>query len=94
MIVTRERYVHMQVELDLTPTAPVQTPDGSQPESLPTYGDPVTSLTSSQTPLQTAPTPVYTLQESRRIRGDNAQYFDHPQFGVIAHVSKIEVMEE
>ncbi len=31
----------------------------------------------------------YTLTESRRIRGTTTQYFDHPQFGVIARVQEV-----
>lgn len=30
------------------------------------------------------------IEESRRLRDDSLQYFDHPQFGVIATVSKVE----
>jgi hypothetical protein len=30
------------------------------------------------------------IQQSRRIRGANTHYFDHPQFGVIAKVRKLE----
>ncbi len=32
---------------------------------------------------------VYRINQSRRIRGNNLQYFDHPQFGVIAAITKL-----
>lgn len=37
---------------------------------------------------------VYRINQSRRIRGDALQYFDHPQFGVIAAVTELVVEEE
>jgi hypothetical protein len=36
---------------------------------------------------------VYRIHQSRRIRGNALQYFDHPQFGVIAGISKLVVEE-
>jgi hypothetical protein len=36
---------------------------------------------------------VYRIHQSRRIRGDALQYFDHPQFGVIAGITKLVVEE-
>ena len=36
---------------------------------------------------------IYQLDESRRIRGTGAHYFDHPKFGVIAEIREI-VIEE
>lgn len=88
--VYRERYLHMEVDLDLSAVAPEGTP--SDADSLPTYGD----VFAPQEPAPLVPTsaPAYHLQESRRIRGVNPQYFDHPQFGVIAVVSRVEVGEE
>lgn len=37
---------------------------------------------------------VYRINQSRRIRGDALQYFDHPQFGVIAAITELVVEEE
>jgi hypothetical protein len=34
-------------------------------------------------------TVVYRINQSRRIRGDTLQYFDHPQFGVIAAITEV-----
>ena len=38
-------------------------------------------------------TVVHRINQSRRIRGDNLQYFDHPQFGVIAAITELVVEE-
>ena len=32
---------------------------------------------------------LHTLKESRRIRGTDVQYFDHPQFGLIARIREV-----
>ena len=45
-------------------------------------------------PLRSPEGPTFKLQESRRIRGSNAQYFDHPQFGVIARISEVPIEED
>jgi hypothetical protein len=37
---------------------------------------------------------TFTLKESRRIRGTNAHYFDHPEFGVIASIRKEQTAEK
>lgn len=36
------------------------------------------------------PQPAARIVESRRLRGDEAQYFDHPRFGVIATVRELQ----
>lgn len=89
--VYKGRYLHMEVDLDLSADPPEPTP--SEAESVPTYGD-VFTPQEPATPVVPALTPAHHLQESRRIRGVNPQYFDHPQFGVIALVSRVEVGEE
>ncbi len=86
----KERYLHMEVDLDLSAAAPEAMP--SEADSVPTYGDVFTPL--EQAPRVPASAPAHHLQESRRIRGVNPQYFDHPQFGVIALVSRVDVDED
>ena len=34
------------------------------------------------------------IQESRRIRGPNSQFFDNPKFGVIAKIRKVEIVKD
>ena len=87
----KERYVHLALDLELAPTLR----DAGEPriESWPAFGD--VSPTPQPDQVSTrSEAPGFRLSESRRIRGVNAQYFDHPQFGVIARVSEIELEEE
>lgn len=87
----KERYVHLRLDLQLVSvTEQAMTPET---ETWPTFGDVFPTPEPAQAPLQ-AEVPAYALAESRRIRGENAQYFDHPQFGVIARISAIELEEE
>jgi len=87
----KERYVHLKLDLQLgSVTEQTMTPEAA---TWPTFGDVFPTPEPAQAPLQ-AEAPAYELAESRRIRGDNAQYFDHPQFGVIARISAIELEEE
>ncbi|MBT8444421.1 MAG: hypothetical protein HKN81_07150 [Gammaproteobacteria bacterium] len=87
----KERYVHLRLDLQMASVAEQTiTPET---ETWPTFGDVYPTREPAQAPLQ-ADTPAYNLTESRRIRGENAQYFDHPQFGVLARISAIELEEE
>ncbi|MFW2404262.1 MAG: CsiV family protein [Gammaproteobacteria bacterium] len=87
----KERFVHLQLDLLMASTAEqIIAPEA---ESWPTFGDVVPTSEPVQAPLQ-AEAPSHELVESRRIRGEVTQYFDHPQFGVIARVSQIENDEE
>lgn len=90
----KERYVHLEVNLDLAPTATELAPIEAETEPWPEYGDVFAPVEPTQVPLQDADSTAFELRESRRIRGVNAQYFDHPQFGVIARVSEIDLNEE
>jgi len=90
----KERYVHLEVKLDLVPTPSELTRVVPEPAPWPEYGDVLAPPDPGQVPLLSPDMPAYELRESRRIRGVNAQYFDHPRFGVIARISKIELDEE
>jgi len=87
--VYKERYVHIQVELGLSTVTPSVSPPIPEAATWPTYGDVFTPPDPKPVPLAVAAPPEFTLHESRRIRGTNAQYFDHPQFGVIARVTEV-----
>jgi len=90
----KERYVHLQVDLGLAPTPPEAQTAAPEAESWPVFSDVVVAPDPAPVPLQAATAPEHKLQESRRIRGVNAQYFDHPQFGVIALVTEIDLAED
>jgi hypothetical protein len=84
----KERYAHLEVDLKLTR----DTPAIAQPTepSWPVFGDVFLQPERDQAPLRSADAMTFELRESRRIRGTNAQYFDNPQFGLIARISKVE----
>lgn len=89
----KERFVHLAVDLDLGPDTPPQASQDSAP--WPAFGDVFTGGNPDATPLQNdRAATAFKLQESRRIRGTSAQYFDHPQFGLIARITRIETEEE
>ncbi|MFQ5634820.1 MAG: CsiV family protein [Gammaproteobacteria bacterium] len=90
----RRRYTHLEIDLDLAPTPPDEPDAGPERPAWPTFGDVFTPPDEGIVVLQAPVTPAYKLQESRRIRGRNAQYFDHPQFGVIARITELELTGE
>jgi hypothetical protein len=89
----KERFVHLAIDLDLGPDAPPQANQDSGP--WPAFGDVFAGGNPDATPLRDDRAATgFKLQESRRIRGTDAQYFDHPQFGLIARITRIETEEE
>lgn len=92
--VYKERYVHMEVDLDLAAREPESVTQATETEALPTFGDVFTPDEPEPAPLMATKSPGFKLQESRRIRQDETHYFDHPQFGVIALVSEVKIGED
>lgn len=90
----KERYVHLEVNLELAPVLPEAPPSQPEPTAWPAFGDVSAPLDPAVAPTQPARKPAFEMRESRRIRGSDAQYFDHPQFGVIARISEIELAED
>jgi len=89
----KERYVHLEVDLELAPLPSELPQSDPEPAPWPEYGDVFAPPDPALVPLRAPDMPAYELRESRRIRGVNAQYFDNPQFGVIARVSEIDLSE-
>ena len=90
----KERYTHLEIDLDMRETQPADKGSqsgGSQSasDSWPVFSDVFPPSEAESVPLRSADGPTFKLQGSRRIRGSNAQYFDHPQFGVIARISEV-----
>lgn len=77
----KERFVHLVLDLELA------TPD-AYPEEQERVYDQLDQTYDNSSIVARVPA-THKLKESRRIRGSNAQYFDHPQFGVIAKIRKI-----
>jgi hypothetical protein len=87
----KERYTHLEIDLDLRQTEPDADGAQSGPGNWPVFGDVFAAPEPEPVPLRSADGPTFKLQESRRIRGSNAQYFDHPQFGVIARIIEVQL---
>ena len=85
------RYLHLVV--DLTLTAPVEVVEIPLPivRSF-DYGDARRRFEAEMEPVEG---PVrYRIQENRIIKNGEIRYFDHPKFGVVARVVRVEVVEE
>ena len=85
------RYLHLVVDLTLDApdefSAEVVEEESffSFGDSRPTFGDPVEELVM---PVR------FRIQEDRIVKNGELRYFDHPRFGVLAKVSRIEEPEE
>jgi hypothetical protein len=90
----KERYAHLEIDLDLRQALPADSAEQTGTDSWPVFGDVSPPLEPEAVPLRSANGPSFKLQESRRIRGSNAQYFDHPQFGVIARITAVKLDED
>jgi hypothetical protein len=75
----RERFLHLELDLALDPGT---EEFGNESDFY---------ATDSFDALRTTGRRQHKLMESRRIRGANSHYFDHPLFGVIARIQKIVV---
>jgi len=83
----KDRFVHLSVNLKISENLP----EVSEPDIDDWWREPL-SLSSDLTglPDQVREPIIFNLQESRRIRGSQLQYFDHPKFGLIARIKQIE----
>jgi hypothetical protein len=91
----KKRYVHLEVDLELEPNSPLpeaETTSWLQFETIFSRRD---ASGAGRIPLEAAAeTMVHRLQESRRMRGVDAHYFDHPLFGVIARIREIDLDDD
>ncbi|MDJ0928439.1 MAG: CsiV family protein [Gammaproteobacteria bacterium] len=74
----KERYLHLVVDLEL-----------ADQSSYLAISDMANLL-----PETEADRPLARIRESRRLRGELTQYFDHPRFGLLASVRRLEEPEE
>lgn len=79
------RYLHMQFDLSVSEPGdlPVETQDGE-----PLFSSPVTAA--SLEDRDPAAAPVFRINEKRRMRSDELHYIDHPNFGALVRVSKVD----
>jgi hypothetical protein len=54
------------------------------------YGDNQSRTSFSFDPEYVAPATFYRIQEDRIVRNGELRYYDHPKFGVIAKITRIE----
>ncbi len=83
------RYLHLVVDLALE--APIEDRYGSE-QAVPGYAD---SRHEYQTDFGSSKQKVhYRIQENRILKNGDIRYFDHPKFGVVAKVTRVEDEEE
>ena len=84
------RYLHLVVDLALD--APVEVVDLSDDDSFFSYADARRRYSGD---FDDSPQPVrYRIQENRIVRNGELRYFDHPKFGVLAKIARVEEPEE
>jgi len=77
----KQRFLHLEIDLTMRGASDMK----------------VASSSGSSSPFQFSPDndePIYRMNQSRRIRAGNLQYFDHPWFGVISAVTKCSPLSE
>jgi hypothetical protein len=81
------RYLHLVVDLALTADVEAVEEAGIE-QPVPSYGDPVTQFGD---PFLAEDMPVYyRIQEDRIVKNGDLRYFDHPKFGIVAKVTRVE----
>lgn len=82
------RFLHLVIDLSLE-TQAAQRPMAVQ-ERVRSYGDDRSDALSGINPGLMAPSIFYRIQEDRIVKNNELRYFDHPKFGVLAKVTRIE----
>lgn len=85
----KERYLHLALDLALESIPEDEALEPAAQEIPPERVFGLSMPVSEDKPTEHA-SATHKLQQSRRIRVSNVHYFDHPLFGVIATVNKIE----
>ena len=82
------RFLHVALDLSLVDQNSPQVPP--EAESSRYYGDDRSDSSMGFRTAGFAPRTVYRIQEDRILRNNETRYFDHPRFGVIVKVMRIE----
>ena len=85
------RFLHMVVDLSLEHKSP-QRMVATQ-ERIRYYGDNQSRASLSFDPEFITPSVFYRIEEDRIVRNNELRYFDHPKFGVLAKITRIEEEE-
>ena len=84
------RYLHLVVDLALD--APVEVVELADEDSFFSYRDAQRQYSGD---FDAAAQPVrYRIQENRIVKNGELRYFDHPKFGVVAKITRVEKVEE
>lgn len=85
------RFLHLVIDLSLeqrNPQLSAQTGDQVR-----YYGDSRSRASLGFGSQYQAPSVIYRIQEDRIVRNNELRYFDHPKFGVVAKITRIEEEE-
>jgi len=80
------RFLHLVVNLSLEERSPIRGP--AQENRVRNYGD--TRSRAGFDPNFVTPTVYYRIEEDRIVRNGELRYYDHPRFGVIAKISRVD----
>jgi hypothetical protein len=84
------RYLHLVIDLALD--APVEVIELQDEDSFFSYADARQQYSGD---FDASPQPVrYRIQENRIVRNGELRYFDHPKFGVLAKITRVEEPQE
>ena len=82
------RFLHLVVDLSLEQRPSPGATAG--PDRVRYYGDSQSSASLSFGPEFAEPRTIYRINEDRIVRNNEVRYYDHPKFGVIARITRIE----
>lgn len=85
------RYLHLVVDFALA-AQPDGASDTALDEPMPSFGDPVDQYID---PFAATRQPVYfRISEDRIVKDGDTRYFDHPKFGILARITRVEEEED
>jgi len=82
------RFLHLVVDIALEEKSPVR-PDALQ-DRIPYFGDNRSNARYGINSQFLAPSVFYRIEEDRILRSGDLRYYDHPRFGVLAKVVRVE----
>lgn len=82
------RFLHLVVDLALEHKQPARMTATEQ--RIRSYGDNRSRASSSFDPGFFQPSVFYRIQEDRIVRNNELRYFDHPKFGILAKITRVE----
>lgn len=89
------RYLHLAVNLQLDAAAAIDPTDDDVEELLPviSFGDNVDTYNDFGEAVTVSYPTYYRIEEDRIFRNGELRYFDHPKFGVLAKITRVEEEE-